>query len=413
MADRTIVDTPKAYAPDSALVDKPLGTNQPNQSTFPKLLVFVDDKEIPGVAYVNAHISGFNLASNVTVFCSYSIMANTNIGAQADPNSVFAWLIEPQPIRGFKRPIVKIYAGYVDSVEISPSTENLEEIFRGVLDRLEFDANENSVTLSCRDFSAVLQEAYTHEQFRNQTTSEIVREIIAAAGLEVGEIVETGQAAGTVYDYEKIHFESIGTQGLNLWEVILKFSHADGFKAFFWQGKFYYIPFENFKETIRFTVAENIEKLRGVKNYSIANARISVEVASSDVLSKKAVLAQVGPAAAGGAKGDRASIRIVEPGLDAESAQIWAEAIALFYAQFEYQVEISCTGSVKQNPLNNMMVTETGTQFSRMYRIITVQWTIGIDSGWAATVTGLALPDDFTVQTHRAKQGAKLGRLPR
>lgn len=385
----------------------PLGTPEVTGVTKPRFLLEVDGELWEGFKYVTLNVSGFNMASTFALDGSYSRLGNiVNIGEDIDPKTPLGKLLAISPNR--QRPRVKIYAGYTDKDE--PSLEELEFLFEGVIDRVKVDHTDDAVEVVGRDLSVLFLESFTHEQFRNQTTGAVVAEIADLAGVEVGQIFDTGTEIGTAFDYEKIDFDTVGTAGENLWELILRISQVDEFKAFFWKGKFYYVPFELFDQVIRFDLGTNIETLVGEKNYSVANSRVAVEIASTDLKAKDSVTATAGPSGVG-QKGDRVSIRQVVPGIGAEEAQVIAEGLALFYSQFEFVINLTTVGDSKQNILNQLVITNTGNDFSRYYRIAAVTWTFGTDAGWVSEIAGLSLPPESQVQIHRIRQRRTLTRI--
>jgi hypothetical protein len=182
----------------------------------------------------------------------------------------------------------------------------------------------------------------------------------------------------------------------------------DSFKAFFDKGKFYYIPIEDFDQNIEFILGVNVVSIIMEKNYSINQSRINVEIASSNLKAKDNVLATTGRGVSTDTSGESVVHRMVLPGLDPDTASMVASTMGLALAQLEKLVQVETTGYILQTPRNVMTISNTGTEFDfDKYRIIHVEWMMGVDSGWQATLTGLCLPNQGELRVNRKTHGQR------
>jgi hypothetical protein len=382
-----------------------LGSNEPSQAVRPRFIVEINDEAWPEIRTVTLSLSGFNLNSNLNVDAVYSLIGETNETGTISPKSRLAKLLEPT--LEVKRNVIKLYAGYVEKDEFTK--EDLDLAFVGAIVRLKIDLADNCVTIIAEDQAIILRETFTHAQYRNQTTAGVVREIVEQFGFEA-EIVDTSQPVGVVYDRERISWEanSTSTQGQNNWDIIQKMASYDSFKAFFDKGKFYYIPIEDFDQNIEFILGVNVVSIIMEKNYSINQSRINVEIASSNLKAKDNVLATTGRGVSTDTSGESVVHRMVLPGLDPDTASMVASTMGLALAQLEKLVQVETTGYILQTPRNVMTISNTGTEFDfDKYRIIHVEWMMGVDSGWQATLTGLCLPNQGELRVNRKTHGQR------
>src|SRR5205814_9438302 len=119
--------------------------------------------------------------------------------------------------------------------------------------RVVIDITRNVVSIYAADYMLVLKESFTHIQFRNITTSRAVQEIGHIYGLDVTNVHDSGTLVGSAYGYEAgIEPETIRPQGLNNLDLVNKFADFDGYKVFTVGKSLYYVPYEAFKDVIKF-----------------------------------------------------------------------------------------------------------------------------------------------------------------
>lgn len=386
---------------------KPIsGTENPLEGTKPRFLIEINDKLWPSGAYVTLDISGFYANATFAFDFTYSKVANLDAENKPDPNSLLIQLLKTNA--SLKRNRVKLYVGYVSKdmpEDDVPTTQQLgEAVFIGVVDKVMVDIGDDSVSITGRDLTAIFQESYTHAQFRNTTTVGALKELLAEYDIKAV-IKGEGSPLGSVYSNERIDFENLPSNGYNNWDLITKFARYDGYKAFFKGETFYYVPYEDMDEVIRFTLFDNIDDLKMERNFSIASSRTSVEIASTRLKEKDSTLAKIGPGSGSGTKGDRVEYRFVLPNLSQEEAGLIAESAALALAQMEKLITIESTGAKQQNVQNGLILEGTGLDFDEpVYRIIHVNWTMGKQVGWQAEITAISLPDQGRLETHRVRQ---------
>lgn len=386
------------------------GANAPNQGTKPRFLVKINGELWPEIISITVEsVGGLASNSNATMYASYSASANSNeVGAMAE-GSRLRRLAEPHAgADDTSRDTVEVHAGY--SSKDDPTFEELPLVFSGVITRMLANVTDNAVAIYCVDYSIVFKESFTQQQFRGSTTSEAVREIGERYGFDTSNVNRTNTPLGTAYDYELIHFESAGPQGLNNWELLNKFADVDGYKIFT-IGKFlYYIPFGAFNDVIHFTLGENIERCELEKNFAVTSSRVSIEFLSTDIRKKENIVVQRGVAASqAGAKGDLVRYRFIKPANSTpDELALGAEALALMLTQFEFVVLLTCTGLETQSVLNKVQLHATNSVFDREYQISRVRWDFGSDSGWTAQISLLAVPPGGELRSHVLRQRRSL-----
>ena len=381
-----------------------LGTPEPNTATSPRFAVTINDEFWPEAAYLTVSVSGFSMNTTFVIDVPYSKAGETEQGSGVKAGSKLYKLLRKQD-NPVSRDKVKVYIGHTTLEH--PTPDDLPLAVQGIITRVKINIGENTVSIEAEDDALILKEQYIHTQFRNTTTATVIAEIMQDYGFEAY-IERTEQEVGTVYEKERITWEGNSTRGQNIWDVIQKFARFDGFKAFFWKGTFYYIPVETWIQKIRFRLGTNILDLNMEKNYSLTQGRINVEIASTDVKKKDSVITTIGGGHSGDITGESVSTRLVIPGIDPDTADFIASTLGLYLAQLERLISIECAGDLRQNPLNLLYLENTGTEFDeRLYRIIQVQWTIGIDIGWHATINALNLPDSAIVRINRERFGER------
>ena len=394
----------------TALPKPKSGTVDQLEGLKPRFLIEINDVLWPSGAYVTLDVSGFYANSTFAFDYTYSVVANLDEDGKADPNSLLAKILIPNT--SVLRNRVKLYIDYVsDEMDEDdlPTKEQLgPPVFFGVIDKIDIDIGDDSVSISGRDLTALFQESFTHAQFRNTTTVGALTEILET--YEIKSVIKgKGSPLGSVYSNERIDFENLPSGGINNWDLITKFARYDGYKAFFAGDTFYYVPYEDMEEIILFTLYENIENIKLEKNYSIASSRVTVEIASTRLKEKDSTTAKTGPGSGAGTKGDRAEFRFVIPNVSQEEAGIIAETMGLTLAQLERVITIETTGAKQQNVQNGLMLQGTGMEFDLpIYRIIHVNWTLGRGVGWQSEITAINLPDSGRLETHRVRQRSSL-----
>lgn len=398
-------DEPLVITPGRPIQHLP-GANDPDQATKPRFLVKINGEVWPEIISATVEtVGGIAINSNAVLYASYSAAANANEIGTMNSGSRLRRLVDPHvPKDPTARDTVEIHAGYSSKDE--PLFEELPLIFSGFITRLLATIVDNAVAIYCVDFAIVFKESFTQQQFRGKTTSEAVREIGDRYSFDTTNVNQTSTPLGNVYDYERIHFEAAGPQGLNNWELINKFADTDGYKVFAIGKSLYYVPYGAFNDIIHFELGKNIERCELEKNFAVSSSRVSIEFLSTDVKKKENVVVQRGiPSSQAGAKGDLVQYRYVRPAnTTIDELSLAAEALALMITQFEFVVLLTCTGLGVQSVLNRADLTATNSIFDQEYQISRVRWDLSVDSGWTAQLSLLRVPPGGLLRSHVLRQ---------
>ena len=357
---------------------RPLGID----TNVPALVVTVNDEEWHDVQHLEVELSANNIMGQFTLDASMSspgecapaeeawtpIKADSRLGRLVNPT------LNPKVVP------VKIYAGLNQSLEDNVSRGNLEFLMSGIVDRVDLDRTRDHCNIVGRDQSAVLQDSFIHAQFRNRTTSDVVKEIAEGHGLK--HVIErSGTLAGTVYESEGIDFESRAVAGVSEWDLLTRFAYHDGYSVFVRDDVLYYMPIEDYEETLEYVMGENVEHLTMSRDYTLGSSRIGIEIASTRLKQKDSVIAKAGSFSA-----NSIIVREVVPGIDPETAGTLAESLQLLYTQFAFVITLHVPGHPMQSLFNRIMLQNTGTVFDGAYKIMSIQWLLGIESGWQAVM---------------------------
>lgn len=382
-----------------------LGTIDINTSAKPAFIVKIDEEVWGPLAHGEIESMGININGSFSLTFSYTQIGEASDIGTIATNSKLAKLLAIQP-KGAHH-TVEVFGGYVDDPD-NVSFNQLTSLITGVIDRVMMDVTEDELIIRGRDRSAILQETSTYAQFRNQLLSDIIRQIADDNDFDT-DIIESGTRFGTVYDYEHIGVETVPTQGYNNWELLSRFAEYDDYVVFVQGNTIHYRPIEEANETLRFELGTNVNGLELERNYSVAAARIGVEVVSTQMKTKEGVIATAGQKrAVGVGHGDVAIKRLVISNISQEAAGYLAESFALALAQFEYLVTVHTTGHPKQNLFNNFVLVGTDTAHDRVYRIVRIGWTFGPEAGWQVELTGVSLPEGSQLHTHRQRAQSAL-----
>lgn len=383
-----------------------LGTNKPSAAWKPRFRVLVNDDNWSEF-FVHGQLSAYGLFRNGKFVLDFDL----NKAGGTSPN-------EPSPVVSGSpldklltphisawRDVVKIYMDYAQSEE---DDSQLPLVFDGVVDTIKMDWQNSVLTLDGRDRSAVLQESFTHAQFRNSTVAGVVKEIAEKHNLEPN-IVDPGTTVGTIFDQEHIDFEHVSSAGYNDWDLLTRMAEHDGYTVFVTDGKLNYLPIENAEDIIVFEYGENISNLETRKNLTTANSRVTVEMASVQAQDKDSAYVTAGSNSRKSAgDGLSAVYRFTDfPSRDPETLGLVAEGLALLYAQMEHHVTFATTGFLNQNLKNKFLLKSTGTVFDREYKFVGIEWQFGWDYGWVSSIEGLQLPETEQLRNYRTKQKRK------
>ena len=379
-----------------------LGTNDPSAAWRPRFKILVNDTDWSGW-FVHGQIKQEGLFRNGTFILDFDL----GKAGKVDPTTGAVTKGSPldvllTPHVSVYRDVVKIYMGYVASED---DTSQLPLVFEGLVDTIELMHNEAVATIEGRDRSAILQESFTHIQFRNKTVAGVVQEIADKHELQTN-IVDPGTLVGTVFTEEHIDFQHVSSKGYNDWTLLTKLAEHDGYTVFITDGVLNYIPVEKAVDTIIFEYGTNIESIKMRKNLAVSHSRVTVEMGNVQLQNKSSAFVTAGAGESRKSKDGLSSVyRFTDfPSVDPETLGLVAEGLALMYAQMEHIVNITSTGAPQQALKNGLLVKGTGTVFDRMYRLTSVDWHFGYDYGWTSTIEGLQIPDTDQLKNYRTKQ---------
>lgn len=382
-----------------------LGTNEPNNAYKPRYAIKINDFDWgPWLIQARVEKSGLNRNGTFTLDFDLDLAGDVDPEtSEVSDDSQLGKLLKPhlEPFRD----LVVILIGYVDDDNSGSAAPQLDQMMDGVVDTLHLSFSKSLVTIRGRDRSALLQESFTHTQFRNQTVAQVVKFIADKHELQ-SDIVDSGATVGTVFNTEKIGIENVPSQGYNDWELLCKFAEYDAYAVFVEGNTLHYRPMENGDDTILFKYGVNIIELEANKNFSTATSRVTVELTSVRQKEKDVVTVRAGAQSGEYGKGDAAIFRFTDiPNRDPDTLQGLADALAILMAQYEQIVTVVTTGHKSQSLKNKMKVTGSGTVFDTEYRIMNISWQFGGTAvGWQSEISGLKLPKGAALRTHRKNQ---------
>lgn len=382
-----------------------LGTNEPSGAWKPRFRVVVNDEDW-SEWFVHGQTRLYGLFRNGDFILDFDLAGagqlDKTTGAVTAGSPVDKLLT---PHISAHRDVVKIYIGYADD---NSDDSQLPLVFDGIVDVISLAFQQAMVTLEGRDRSAVLQESFTHAQFRNTTVAGVVQEVATKHGLEVN-IVDPGTQIGTIFNEERINFENIGSSGYNDWDLLTKLAQHDGYAVYVTEGTLHYVPMEQYEDIVVFEYGTNIIDLKTKKNLTTANSRVTVEMASVQVQDKDSSYVTAGSSSRKSAGDGLSSVyRYTDvPSRDPETLGLIAEGLALLYAQLEHMITFATTGSNQQSLRNKMLLRGSGTTFDREYKFTGIEWQFGWDYGWVASIEALQVPDSEQLRNYRTKQKRK------
>lgn len=383
-----------------------LGTNEPSAAWKPRFRVLVNDENWSKF-FVHGQLRQYGLFRNGTFVLDFDLNGaggtTANAASPVESGSSLDKLLTPH-ISAY-RDVVKVYMDYVSAENADEDDSQLPLVFDGVVDTIDMDWANSVLTLEGRDRSAVLQESFTHAQFRNSTVAGVVKEIAEKHSLEAN-IVDSGTNVGTIFSEEHIDFESVPSAGYNDWDLLTRMAEHDGYTVFVADGKINYLPIEESEDVILFEYGENISNLKTRKNLSTANSRVTVEMASVQMQDKDSAYVTAGSKSRKSAgDGLSAVYRFTDfPSRDPETLGLVAEGLALMYAQMEHLITFETTGNLIQKLQNKLLLRGTGTTFDREYKFTGIDWQFGWDYGWVASIEALQLPETEQLRNYRTKQ---------
>lgn len=379
-----------------------LGTNEPSAAWKPRFRVIVNEENW-SEWFVHGQIKQQGLFRNGTFVLDFDLGKAGDIDPASGvikPGSPLDKLLTPH-ITAF-RDVVQIYMDYASDPD---DDSQLPLVFDGVADTIELDFANSVLTMEGRDRSAVLQESFTHAQFRNSTVTGVVKEIAEKHKLEPN-IVDPGTSIGTIFSEERIDFENVPSAGYNDWDLLTRMAEHDGYTVFVSDGKLNYVPIEHADDVVLFEYGVNLMNLKARRNLSTANSRVTVEMASVQVQDKDSAYVSAGSKSRKSAgDGLSAVYRFTDfPSRDPETLGLIAEGLALMYAQMEHLVTFETTGHTRQKLSNKILIRGTGSIFDREYKCTGIDWQFGWDYGWNASIEALQLPETEQLRNYRTKQ---------
>lgn len=381
-------------------------------ATNPRFTVSVNNEVMwDDLISVQIELASFNVTGIFEITALISRTGDASPGGPIHQDSRLEKLLRPhlQP----KHDTVDIFVGY----PITFDREIVGEftlLMSGVIDRVYLDWTRDVVRIVGRDKSALFADNFVHAQFRNQTVAGVVQALAEKHGLS-SEIIDSGTLVGSVFDDENIANELNPYQGRSEWDILTEFASLDGYAVFVIGDTLHYRPVEESNKTLTFSFETqeqggpgNIDALECEKNFGASSGRIGVEILSTKIRDKEAVLGKAGAVRGG----DAIVYTFVRPNLDADLAQALADALLLAYTQFELLVSIHTTGAPQQDMFSNVQLNGTGSIFDTLYRIVRIRWSYGIEQGWRAEIDAVHFPAGGLVRTSRKGQSRRLGAAP-
>lgn len=261
------------------------------------------------------------------------------------------------------------------------TVEDLETIFVGNADSLDIDIIANTIRLHGRDFTALLIDAKTSEQYRNQTASQVVETIAGEHGL-TPVVTATTNKLGTYYQIDHVRQQRSRTK----WDLLTWLAGEEDYIVYVSGRELRFGPRPDAgKDPYVFELQPsvgaapregNFSNIRFGKQLSLTKG-IKVEVRSWNARRGAAVIKTFG----GGANAQ--FYRYSIPGLTPEQAQARAESI---HGELSHhQVQLGIDG-----PADNILgiddvISVRGTPFDQVFYPDSIRRTLD-DRGYSWSI---------------------------
>jgi phage protein D len=364
----------------------------------PIAVVRLDGVELPAVLSVRTTNVSHNSADQFEVELPLQIQPGAaSWPAWGDPNT---------------QAEIEVLYGLLDA---AGNRSALNSAVLGPVDSVEISQPENRVALRGRDYSSVLIDTQTFENFTNQTASQIATTIAGRHGLTP--IVQATTTPVGTRNADDSTYSRV-TRRESEWDLLTQLARSEGFVCYVRGRNLYFQPDTQPTGTpyaLIWTPATvpgasptgNFKSLH--LNRAITLARdITVEVLSHDPSTAKAVSATqkstlAGQAAQGTAGIGPQTYKIEIPGLTQAQALARAQQILKQYSLFERVIDVQMPGDpflIFEQPIT---LAGTGTDWDQIYFADRIERSLSLKGGFTMSIRA---KNHSTSQTATGAPGA-------
>lgn len=294
--------------------------------------------------------------------------------------------------------MVEIYTGFPNDPDNFTKNE-LQSIFKGQVDQVEFDYEHFLVTLSGRDLTAKFIDNKTTEKYPNLTSSQIVTLLAKREGLTAN-VTKTSTPAGRYYAANTANL----TAEIPEWNLITYLAQQEGFSAYVEGTTLYFNPAPTEKDdpyVIQWSkpsgkIGYPVSNLISLKmERSLTVARDIIVIIRSNVSrskrgfnvrlratpNKKTKLAQAAQPI-----GDAQTFTRTVLGLTREQALQYARRLLAELSQHERNIEAEMPADNLLKKISVVQLKGTGTSFDQTYFTSSIHRRFNLNEGYRMTV---------------------------
>ena len=361
----------------------PVPSTPPSGATArrPIAVVRLDGVELPGVLAVRTSNVSHNSADQFEVELPLQIQPGTaNWAAWGDPNT---------------HSEIEVLYGMLDA---AGNRSALNSAVLGPVDAVAVSQPENRVVLSGRDYSSVLIDTQTFENFSNQTASQIATTIAGRHGL-TPVVQATTTPVGLKNEDDQTY--SRVTRRESEWDLLVQLARAEGFVCYVRGRNLFFQPdTEPAAAPYRLvwvpppapgaSPSSNVKSIRLNRALTLAR-NIAVTVVSHDPATGKAVTARqssmlAAHAARGNAQVGPQSYTIDIPGLTQAQADQRARQLLKQYALFERVIDVQMPGDPFLQFEQPIRLSGTGTDWDQIYYADRIERSLSLTGGFTMTI---------------------------
>jgi phage protein D len=282
-------------------------------------------------------------------------------------------------------------------------------LFTGIVDTIAINITRGLVHLTGRDLSAQLIEARTAETFSNRTSSEIAS-LLATRHHLTSNVVQTTTPVGRYYQDEHDRL-TLGqfSRSTTEWDLLVFLAQQEGFDISVTDTTLNFLPSNNRAQAPYVVTPTNCIDMRLERRLILAG-EIAVTVKSWNSRQNSAFTQTVtgsnnttpNPSGPTGLQ----QYVFVHPNLTADQALNFAQKKLRDLAMHERVVEFVMPGDLLLTPVDQLVLTGTGTDFDQEYSIDLIERRLGANDGFTQRVRAKGSSPRLTSNNQTVAAGA-------